>query len=89
VLHSRSDERLAQAVLARLKREPDLFVGDNEPYSGHLPGDSIDRHALGPGRLNVLIELRQDLIATEAQQGSWAERLSPILKGALEDAQGR
>jgi predicted N-formylglutamate amidohydrolase len=86
VLHSHRDERLAQAVLARLRREPDLFVGDNEPYSGHLPGDSIDRHALGPGRLNVLIELRQDLIATGAQQESWAERLAPILDGALEEA---
>lgn len=86
VLHSHRDERLARAVLRRLMAEPDLFVGDNEPYSGHLPGDSIDRHALGPGRLNVLIELRQDLIATEAQQESWAERLAPLLSDALEEA---
>jgi predicted N-formylglutamate amidohydrolase len=86
VLHPHRDERLARAVLRRLMAEPDLFVGDNEPYSGHLPGDSIDRHALGPGRLNVLIELRQDLIATEAQQESWAERLAPLLSDALEEA---
>ena len=85
VLHSHRDERLARAVLRRLMAEPDLFVGDNEPYSGHLPGDSIDRHALAPGRLNVLIELRQDLIETEAQQESWAERLAPLLSDALEE----
>jgi predicted N-formylglutamate amidohydrolase len=86
VLHSHRDERLAQPVLRRLKGEPDLFVGDNEPYSGHLPGDSVDRHALGPGRLNVLLELRQDLIATETQQEAWADRLVPLLHDALEEA---
>ena len=88
VLHSHRDERLAQPVLRRLKGEPDLFVGDNEPYSGHLPGDSVDRHALGPGRLNVLLELRQDLIATETQQEAWADRLAPLLRDARAEAQG-
>ncbi len=86
VLHSPVDERLAEPVLRRLKAEPDLFVGDNEPYTGHLPGDSIDRHALRPRRLNVLLELRQDLIATEAQQEAWADRLAPLLHDALEEA---
>ena len=86
VLHSHLDERLSQPVLRRLKAQPDLYVGDNEPYSGHLPGDSIDRHALRPGRLNVLIELRQDLIATEGQQDAWADRLAPLLHDALEEA---
>lgn len=85
VLHSHLDGRLARPLLARLGRE-DLVVGDNEPYDGHLPGDSIDRHALGPGRLNVLVEVRNDLIGAEAQQEAWADRLAPILAGALEDA---
>lgn len=83
VLHSHRDGRLAAPLLRRLRAEPDLLVGDNEPYSGHLPGDSIDRHALRPGRLNVLVELRQDLIATPGQQESWADRLAPILHDAL------
>jgi predicted N-formylglutamate amidohydrolase len=86
VLHSPRDERLARAVLRRLMGEPDLFVGDNEPYTGHLPGDSVDRHALGPGRLNVLIEVRQDLIDSEDRQEAWAERLAPLLHEALEEA---
>lgn len=84
VLHSPRDSRLAQALLARLaEAEPDLCVGDNEPYAGHLPGDTIDRHALGPGRANVLIELRQDLIATPEAQAGWAERLAGHLRAAL------
>jgi predicted N-formylglutamate amidohydrolase len=63
VLHSHRDGRLALPLLRRL-RGLGLCVGDNEPYSGHLPGDSVDRHALGAGRLNALIEVRQDLIST-------------------------
>ena len=85
VLHSHLDDRLSRALLHRLAAEPDLCVGDNEPYAGHLPGDAIDRHALQPGRHNTLIELRQDLIATEAAQQRWAARLAPLLQAALVD----
>ncbi len=83
VLHSHRDSRLARSVLARLAAEPDLTVGDNEPYDGHLDGDAIDRHALGPGRPNILIEVRNDLIATPAAQAAWAARLAPLLAAAL------
>ncbi|AJE48951.1 N-formylglutamate amidohydrolase [Celeribacter indicus] len=60
-----------------------LVIGDNEPYDGHLPGDSVDVHALRHGRLNLLIELRSDLIATEAGQARWAALLAPILARTL------
>lgn len=83
VLYSHLDERLSNPLIARLQAEPDLCVGDNEPYSGHLPGDAIDRHALALGRLNTLIELRNDLIADAAAQAYWADRLAPILTEVL------
>ncbi len=83
ILHSHRDSRLAVPLIARLRAEPDLTVGDNEPYSGHLDGDAIDRHALGPGRPNVLIELRHDLIATPPDRERWAARLAPILAETL------
>lgn len=86
ILHSHRDSRLAMPLIARLEAEPDLCVGNNQPYLGHLPGDSIDRHALGPGRPNILIELRNDLIATEAAQVAWANRLAPILTEVLEQS---
>ena len=41
----------------------------------------MSRHGTGRGLPHVLIELRQDLIATEAEQRLWAERLAPILVG--------
>lgn len=85
VLYSHLDERLSRPLIARLQAEADLCVGDNEPYSGHLPGDAIDRHALQTGRLNTLVELRNDLIAAADQQARWADRLAPILMAALAD----
>lgn len=84
VLYSHLDERLARPLIARMGAEADLCVGDNEPYSGHLPGDAIDRHALVPGRPNVLIEVRQDLLADAAGQAAWAARLAPILTEVLQ-----
>lgn len=79
VLYSHLDDRFSRALIARLMQERDLCIGDNEPYSGHLPGDAVDRHALQKGRHNTLIELRNDLIETPAQQAYWANRLAPIL----------
>jgi predicted N-formylglutamate amidohydrolase len=83
VLYSYLDERFSKPLIARLMAETDLTIGDNEPYSGHLPGDAIDRHALRLGRHNALIEVRNDLIATPQQQAHWAGRLAPILTEVL------
>ncbi|MFN0115238.1 MAG: N-formylglutamate amidohydrolase [Paracoccaceae bacterium] len=86
VLYSHRDTRLALPLLRRLAAEPDLTVGDNEPYAGHLDGDAIDRHALVPGRPNVLIEVRNDLIRDIGGQARWAARLAPILAAARAEA---
>jgi len=69
--------------MTHLCAEPDLCVGDNEPYVGYFPGDAIDRHAVQMGRHNTLIELRSDLIETPADQIAWGQRLAPILTNAL------
>ena len=53
VLYSHHDERLAIPLIEALSAEG-LIVGDNEPYAGHLDGDSIDRHALKPGSYNFV-----------------------------------
>jgi len=79
---------LSRALLAQLRDEPDLCIGENEPYVGHLPGDAIDRHALQTGRANTLIEVRNDLIETPEQQLEWGQRLAPILTRALSQLGG-
>ena len=81
------DTRLAYPLIERLRDEDDLCVGDNEPYSGHLPGDAMDRHGVQAGRLHVLIEIRNDLIETGEKQAAWGHRLAGLLAEALESAE--
>ncbi len=80
------DARLADPLMAQLRTDPDLCVGANEPYAGHLPGDAVDRHALQSGRPNVLLEIRQDLIEDGAGQLEWANRLAQMLQNVLKSA---
>jgi predicted N-formylglutamate amidohydrolase len=82
ILHT-ADTRISDPLLARLAEEKDLVIGDNQPYSGHLAGDAIERHATLFNRPNVLVELRNDLIADEQGQRDWAERLAPVFEDAL------
>ena len=84
---SAADRRLTEPMHALLSEDRGLTVGDNQPYNGHLPGDSIDTHAIKHKRLNALIELRNDLISESEGQMSWAERLAPICAAALERAE--
>ncbi len=73
------DGRVALPLIARLRAEHDLVIGDNQPYHGELEGDTLNRHGTSRGLRHVLIELRQDLIATPEDQRAWAGRLAPIL----------
>jgi len=78
------DGRLALPLMARLTAAG-FMVGDNEPYAGALEGDTLNRHGLANGLPHVLIEIRQDLIATAPQATGFAARLAPILAAALAD----
>ena len=81
-----TDPRLAAPVLAGLRREPGLHVGDNEPYSGRYPvGYSIPFHAARPRLPHVTFEIRQDLIDTRQAAEAWAERLAGVLREPLSD----
>ena len=61
------------------------MVGDNQPYAADLDADyTIPVHGLGRGIVNIEIEIRQDLITTEAGQDDWAGRLAGWLTAALE-----
>ena len=74
-----SDARAVKPLIEALARDPELTVGDNEPYDGALGGDTMFRHCTTQGLPHALIEIRQDLIADEAGALCWAERLAPIL----------
>ncbi|MCR9146815.1 MAG: N-formylglutamate amidohydrolase [Rhodobacteraceae bacterium] len=81
-----ADRRLTDPLIDRLRAEPDLCVGANEPYGGHLPGDAVARHAIAFERPNALIELRNDLIATPEAQAAWGARLAPLVREAAQKA---
>ncbi|MEO0497645.1 MAG: N-formylglutamate amidohydrolase [Pseudomonadota bacterium] len=63
-------------MVAALRKNADLTVGDNEPYDGALAGDCMHTHGLRRGLQHALVELRQDLIADEAGQSHWAQMLA-------------
>lgn len=83
ILYDR-DERFARPLIRALEADrAGLTVGDNQPYGGGLPGDTIDRHATARGLPNALVEIRQDLIAGAAGQAEWAERFARVLRPLL------
>ena len=71
------DDRAARLAVPLLQAEG-LVVGDQEPYSGQLLNATMNRHAEADGRPYLGIEIRQDQIATPAQQADWADRLARI-----------
>ncbi|MEQ1696867.1 MAG: N-formylglutamate amidohydrolase [Hyphomicrobiaceae bacterium] len=78
-----TDPRLALPFLDALRADPALVVGDNEPYTGILKGDTMWKHATQRGLAAALVEVRQDLIATAQGQDSWSERLACIVDSIL------
>lgn len=74
------DGRIARPLLEALRAEGDLVVGDNEPYSGELEGDCMDRHGTKRGLPHALIEIRQDLIETGEGAALWADRLARVIR---------
>jgi len=82
VLYNR-DSRFAHVVKAVLEAEGDLVVGDNEPYAvGDATDYTIPVHGERRHLPHVEIEIRQDLIAEEPGQRSWAKRLAHVLPEA-------
>lgn len=78
---STQDRSLADDMLAALRREANLIVGDNEPYS--MKDNvvyTIGRHGRDRGLPSVMIEVRNDLIAERAGQEEWVERLTRVLE---------
>jgi predicted N-formylglutamate amidohydrolase len=83
ILHDRGDTRLSRAMLARLRREDGLTVGDNEPYRMDGTDYTVPRHAYANGLPYVEVELRQDLLAGPDDARRWATRFATWLGEAI------
>jgi predicted N-formylglutamate amidohydrolase len=77
------DPRLAMPLLDALRTRTGLEIGDNEPYSGRLHGDSLYRHGTLRGLPHALIEVRQDLISEEGGQRAWGKILAECMQEVL------
>src|SRR6266850_3164402 len=85
VLYNR-DPRFAHLLMALLKREEGLVVGDNAPYSVTDASDyTIPVHGERRGLHHVAIEVRQDLITDEAGQRAWGPLLARLLPQAYQE----
>ncbi|NKE44321.1 N-formylglutamate amidohydrolase [Roseomonas frigidaquae] len=72
------------ALIAGLRQDPALTVGDNEPYRIELAEDyTVPVHGDARGIPAALLEVRQDLLADPAGIEAWARRLAPILDAAI------
>jgi predicted N-formylglutamate amidohydrolase len=82
-----ADDRLARPLQRALQRHPELVVGDNEPYSARDGvGYTIAEHAERAGLVHVMIEVRQDLIATSSGAEHWAATIGDALEESMRDA---
>jgi predicted N-formylglutamate amidohydrolase len=77
------DDRLARLFLDGLRADPDLVVGDNEPYHGALINDCMHRHGTSRGLAHVLIEVRNDLLANAEGVAQWRDRIAGVLEAAM------
>lgn len=79
IIHD-ADDRIAAPLIAGLHALDRYSVGINEPYS---PADrvyyTLERHASAHGLPAVMIEIRNDLVTTAAEEKSWGELLSVLL----------
>lgn len=83
IIHD-ADPALAYAVLGEARARTGLDCRLNEPYSA-LDGvtHTLRLHATPYGLPNVMLEIRNDLIATPEAEERMAAALAPVLKAAL------
>lgn len=83
ILHD-SDTRLADLMLDSAHDHTDQLVERNEPYGPeHGVTHTLKEHALVNGHLNVMLEVRNDLIQETDQQENMAQSIANWLTDAL------
>ena len=84
-----ADDRLALRLQHLMQeRHPGIDTRINEPYG---PGDGVahtlDLHGNSRGIKNVMIEIRNDLIAGEEGQAVWAGLLGGLIQEVTKEEQ--
>lgn len=88
ILHGRNPA-LAEAMMATMPADFPFRTELNQPYSAAdgvahtLDKHTLDNHGQVAGLDGVMLEIRNDLIATEDQQQTWADLLSGWLTASV------
>jgi predicted N-formylglutamate amidohydrolase len=78
-----SDMRLADAMLKTATNHSKGVIRRNEPYGPeHGVTHTLTEHAIPNGHLNVMLEIRNDIIATQNQQSAMAQMIAAWLVDA-------
>ena len=78
------DPRLPAPLLAELRRDAQLVVGDNEPYSARASYEyTLNAHARSRAIPHCSLEVRQDLMSTPDDARAWGRRLAPAIEAAV------
>lgn len=81
------DPRLPEPLLAELRRDPMLVVGDNEPYSARASYEyTLTAHARPRALPHCSLEVRQDLMGTPDDARAWGRRLAPAISASVKKA---
>ena len=81
------DPRIALPLMKWFAHQhSDLYIGDNEPYSGREVGFTVEHHAGAAGLPHVTVEIRQDLVSDDASCQRWGKILGDALEAVLSNA---
>ncbi len=83
VLHG-GDSPASRTLLELLRGDPDLVVGDNEPYAMDGTDYTAPHHAWRRGLDVVELEVRQDILQTPAGVADMVERFAELLPRTLD-----
>lgn len=78
------DARLPGPLLAELRKDAALVVGDNEPYSARDPIEyTLTAHARPRALPHCSLEIRQDLMGSPDDARAWGHRVAAPIRAAV------
>ena len=89
IIHDRKSD-FARRLLAQLRAEPGLSVGENQPYT---PADrvyhTLSIHGDARGLPTAMIEIRNDCLGNRQDIGAWADRLADAVSKAADKGEAQ
>jgi predicted N-formylglutamate amidohydrolase len=83
------DPSLPEPLLAELRKDASLVVGDNEPYSARASYEyTLTAHARPRALPHCSLEIRQDLMGTPDDARAWGRKLAGPIGAAVATALG-